>query len=356
MRFAGNTSNTNSFIAAGKAAAQGAENLFRVARENSPDYGMLANENMKNRSKERQVATAAEAAVRREGMKAITQVKKTGIKVDANEKILDTKLDAKRKAGFVGALGAIAGGGLMAVENNRAKKLQAERDAKEEARETERLELMSSILKPDGPSYYDLWKKDNPEPEPYKPDSSGSGTSSGSASSLTSAPVASKPPTVAKVTAPASRQAAFNEIYELAKKVGGTKFPEVVAAQSMHETGWLAAPNSVYKSTGGTNPFGQTGDRGYGTIPRKGFKDGWTLYPDKETAVRDHIKLWHDTGNHSGNYNAFDTIRDGVASVAPAYSPNSDPENIRKGYTVDGYSKGVRSASTIEMADIRSKY
>ena len=180
MRFAGNTSNTNSFIAAGKAAAQGAENLFRVARENSPDYGMLANENMKNRSKERQVATAAEAAVRREGMKAITQVKKTGIKVDANEKILDTKLDAKRKAGFVGALGAIAGGGLMAVENNRAKKLQAERDAKEEARETERLELMSSILKPDGPSYYDLWKKDNPEPEPYKPDSSGSGTSSSS--------------------------------------------------------------------------------------------------------------------------------------------------------------------------------
>ena len=84
MRFAGNTSNTNSFIAAGKAAAQGAENLFRVARENSPDYGMLANENMKNRSKERQVATAAEAAVRREGMKAITQVKKAGIKVDAN--------------------------------------------------------------------------------------------------------------------------------------------------------------------------------------------------------------------------------------------------------------------------------
>ena len=28
------------------------------------------------------------------------------------------------------------------------------------------------MLKPDGPSYYDQWKKDNPEPEPYKPDSS----------------------------------------------------------------------------------------------------------------------------------------------------------------------------------------
>ena len=75
-------------------------------------------------------------------------------------------------------------GGLMAFENNRAKKVQAERDAKEEARETQRLALMSSMLKPDGPSYYDQWKKDNPEPEPYKPDSSGS--SSGSSSSSTS--------------------------------------------------------------------------------------------------------------------------------------------------------------------------
>ena len=109
MRFAGNSSNTSSFIAAGKAAAQGAENLFKVARENSPDYGMLATENMKARSKERQVATAAEAAVRREGIKALTQVKKTGIQVDAKEKILDMKLDANRKAGIVGALGAVAG-------------------------------------------------------------------------------------------------------------------------------------------------------------------------------------------------------------------------------------------------------
>ena len=186
MRFAGNSSNTNSFIAAGKAAAQGAENLFKVARENSPDYGMLATENMKARSKERQVATAAEAAVRREGIKALTQVKKTGIQVDAKEKILGMKLDAKRKAGIVGALGAVAGGGLMAVENNRAKKVQAERDAREEAKETQRLELMASMLKPDGPSSYDQWLKDNPKPEPYKPDSSGSESDSGSSSSSTS--------------------------------------------------------------------------------------------------------------------------------------------------------------------------
>jgi len=162
----------------------------------------------------------------------------------------------------------------------------------------------------------------------------------------TSQPLSATPGT-GKVTANYSRSSAFNEIYELAKTNGGSKFPEVVAAQAMHETGWMD-PNikSVYNSSGGTNPFGQTGDRGYGTIPRKGFQDGWTIYPDKKTAVDDHITLWHDTGNNSGNYNAFGTIREGVASVAPAYSPNADPENIRLGYTVDGYSKGVKGALT----------
>jgi hypothetical protein len=138
------------------------------------------------------------------------------------------------------------------------------------------------------------------------------------------------------------QSAAFNKILDLAKADGRSKFPEVVAAQAMHETGWLSAPNSVYKNTSETNPFGQTGDRGYGTIPRKGFKNGWTKYPDLNTAVRDHITLWHETSNHPGNYNAFENIEDGLRSVATAYSPDEDPENIRLGYTVTNYQKGVK--------------
>ena len=324
------------WIAAGKAGAKSVNDLFAVARDNSPDYGMIAKTGMNARSKERQVATKAKKNVVNDAIAAESRVRQAQTKADAAGEISDLKAGLTRKAGLVGALSAVAGGGLMAVENNRAKKVQAERDAKEEANWNAKVKMMSDFYNRDttpskGPELLEI-------PE-YKPS-----TSTGSDSGSTSVSVATKPTTVGKVTAPSSRQAAFNEIYELAKKVGGTKFPEVVAAQSMHETGWLAAPDSVYKATGGTNPFGQTGDRGYGTIPRKGFKDGWTLYPDKETAVRDHIKLWHDTANHSGNYNAFDTIRDGLASVAPAYSPNSDPENIRKGYTVDSYSKGVRSA------------
>jgi len=38
---------------------------------------------------------------------------------------------------------------------------------------------------------------------------------------------------------------------------------------------------------------------------------------------------------------------DGIAAVAPAYSPNADPANIRLGYTVDAYSKGVVRALKI---------
>ena len=36
-----------------------------------------------------------------------------------------------------------------------------------------------------------------------------------------------------------SPSAAFEHVYELAKKAGGAKFPEIVAAQAMHETGYL---------------------------------------------------------------------------------------------------------------------
>lgn len=134
---------------------------------------------------------------------------------------------------------------------------------------------------------------------------------------------------------------AFATVYELAKKYDA-KFPEIVAAQAMHETGYLSdSLTSVFNSTGRTNAFGQTGDRGYGTISRKGSSTGWSVYPSLDEAVRDNIKLWHRTANHPGNYEAFDRPIDGIASVAPVYSPNADPANIRLGYTVDAYSSAM---------------
>ena len=151
-----------------------------------------------------------------------------------------------------------------------------------------------------------------------------------------------------------SQKGAFDHVYNLAKQSGGAKFPEVVAAQAMHETGYLNARNkrSVYTATNRTNAFGQTGDRGWGTIPREGFINGWSKYPNLFAATKDNINLWHNIGNHPQNYNAFGNILDGIAAVAPAYSPNADPENIKKGYTTDKYSEGMIRALKVGGFDV----
>ena len=54
------------------------------------------------------------------------------------------------------------------------------------------------------------------------------------------------------------QQQAFKQVYVIAERVGGANFHGVVAAQAMHETGYLVNPNSVYFKTGKTNAFGQT--------------------------------------------------------------------------------------------------
>ena len=167
MRFAGNTSNVGSYIQAGRAGAKGAADFFKVARANAPDYGGLAEANMNARSAERIAATQAEAAVAQAGLKAKADVKQTRIKTEAEGKILDKKIDAKRKAGMVGMFGAAAGGLFMGMENNKAKKLQAERDAKDELRWQQRLEVMKQDTTVERPKTEPFTFKD--APEPYKP-------------------------------------------------------------------------------------------------------------------------------------------------------------------------------------------
>ena len=134
-----------------------------------------------------------------------------------------------------------------------------------------------------------------------------------------------------------NQKQAFATVYELAKK-HKAKFPEVVAGQAMHETGYLSESlSSVFNSTGRTNAFGQTGDRGYGTIPRAGSSTGWTKYPSLDISVKDNIALWHRVSNHPQNYEAFDTPIEGILAVVGAYSPNTDPANVAKGYTEGSY-------------------
>lgn len=130
MRFAGNTTNVNSYIQAGKAGAKGVGDAFKVARSASPDYGGIAEAHQQARSKERQAATEAESYVAQQGLKAIEGVKKTKTKAEADLKVVDQKVGAKRMAGMVGMVGAVAGGAFLGVENKRAKAKELEREAR----------------------------------------------------------------------------------------------------------------------------------------------------------------------------------------------------------------------------------
>ena len=334
MRF--NSVKRGNFSGLAKSVNQNADAIFRAARDTAVNHTQIAKASIDGRSVERRAAMKAEGQVAQAGLKAFTKVKDTKNKIESQERINDIKRPAKRMAGIVGGLGAIAGGYVMREGNKRDKAerdelraYRAELDRKNDERWEESEKRWEARLS--------SWKNgggNSDDPKPSTPAPSGAGSTP-----KPSTPVSTKPTKLSS----AKPGSPFKKIYDLAVEVGGTKFPEIVAAQAMHETGHLnPGIKSVYNSTGGTNPFGQTGDRGYGTIPREGFKDGWTLYPDMKTAVADHIKLWHDTGNHSGNYNAFNTRREGIASVTPSYSPNADPQNIRNGYTEDAYSSSMK--------------
>lgn len=189
MRFAGNTSNVSSWIQAGKAGAKGAADAFKVARANAPDYGGLGEAHMNSRSMERKAATAAAASVAQAGINAIEGLKKTQIKAEADLKITDMKVDAKRKAGMVGMLGAVAGGAFMAVENNAAAARQKKRDAAADAREAAKWRYLQGRIDstPQAPDSVAWQAGDAPkttayQTKPYESSVDGSGSGSGSGS------------------------------------------------------------------------------------------------------------------------------------------------------------------------------
>ena len=115
---------------------------------------------------------------------------------------------------------------------------------------------------------------------------------------------------------------AFKKIYDLAVKDGRAKFPELVAAIAMHETGYLTV-------VGGNNPFNQRPAAGDGYASSQGFIDYATL----DEAVAHHIKLWHLTDRYDDNFNAYSDANAAFAALAYKYAPPSDgnnPESYKK--------------------------
>ena len=104
--------NTRDYIAAGMAGARGVRDNFIAARKNAVDYGVLGEANMKARSAQNVAITNATRGVMKAGINAKAKVENTKTKVEADKKVLDTKLGAKRFAGIVGGLGTVAVAGM----------------------------------------------------------------------------------------------------------------------------------------------------------------------------------------------------------------------------------------------------
>ena len=92
---------SSNFAQAGKSAADDMVRSFAAARRNSPNYGKLAETAATIRSKEKQAAIKAEAAVTKTGIQAAGEVKAYKTKVKAQGELKQ----AKRKAGALATAG-----------------------------------------------------------------------------------------------------------------------------------------------------------------------------------------------------------------------------------------------------------
>ena len=109
-----------------KAVVRASDQIFDAAMSGKPDFTAISKEAIKGRSLERRAVTQAEGEVAAAGLKAYTDVNLTKMREDTKKEIADIKRPAKRMAGAVAGLGAIAGG-YVSMQNS--KKDKAEREA-----------------------------------------------------------------------------------------------------------------------------------------------------------------------------------------------------------------------------------
>ena len=113
------------YATSANAVIRNSDAIFDAAMSGKPDFTKISKEAIKGRSLERRAVTKAEAEVASAGLKAFTDTNLTRMREDTKKEIADIKRPAKRMAGAVAGLGAIAGGYVM-MEGN--KKDKAERD------------------------------------------------------------------------------------------------------------------------------------------------------------------------------------------------------------------------------------
>ena len=284
----------------GQALAREQQALHAINAEASPDYGLIAKESIKGRSRERKAVTEAEARVHRAGLDSVRYMQGYKLKAASDAEVEKIKLPAKRFAGVVGAAGTLAGAALLkkGFDEDKADRLRREEEAK--AYRERVLQAWNNAERGPAPELPPPVKYELPdlEPIPSFTPSAGPADTSGSGEQ------ASVPGRNIKTRA---------EVEQLAIKHGFS--PEVaktVAAISYPESGWDFSNDTIKsglnKRNGEDSVGGMQINWGYhkdkGWLPKVGVNKRSDLYdPDKNMAAAHY--LYTQAGNTFTDWTTF---------------------------------------------------
>ena len=345
MKF--NSVKSGDFSRSAKHVNRNMDAVLDVNRQTATNFTNIANEAIKGRGLERRAAMKAEAEVSRAGLQAFAKTKDTKNKIDSAEKIADIKRPAKRMAGAVAGLGAIAGGYVM-MEGNKKDKAEREElrgmrdamsakadlyDQQRDARETARIESYRNDLKPNSSTDTSV-------------DSTGSASQINTdKASLVPAVSPSKSSAKSSSTGPqakASPSPGFQGFVDMASQAGA-KYPQLVAAQWALESGWGKSPSGTnnyfgIKAAGGESSTSKQTWEVYGgkeVTTSANFKN----YASPQGSVNDLVGKWHKdyksykgVNNASDAFSAADMLRQQGYATDPAYS-----EKLKKIMRDQGY-------------------
>lgn len=327
MRFAGNKTNVSSYIAAGRAGADGLARNFAAARSQSPDYGGLGNAALKANSEVRIAASRAATQVQKAGLQAMDYVKRQEIKSDSEVKALKKKAGAAKMAGMVGAIGTIAAGGVSAVYNNKADAAEAARIAKEDEFQAKKLELLQKQIDRPDPELLtrEQWEEQGmPGYQPDTPDTPDAAEAPTETQTYTSL----EPPSTPSPPGVDSTPITFESVLSMAKNTG-VKYPALVAAQWQLETGGTSgqgptANNNLFAQKGGDFKSGTMEHNGSGLVSAP--NESWASYETPQDAVNFLTSNWYEDSKFGPGIVSAGGTRSGAAEQLVTQGYATDPE------------------------------
>lgn len=270
----------------GRALGDSSLEINAINMESSPDYGGLAEKSIQNRSKERQAVTAAEAVVEQTGIREKAKVKGYGVLADSKKKIADIEAPAKRMAGLVPAVGALASGAVLkrGMDLDAADAIERKAEHKERLAEYKKIFERSQSTKPEPLPAPPMMEQPDLLPIP-KPGDTPSSSPTSSTSQNVSTSVGDIDP---------------QEMYTYVRTKHGLSHNNALGYMS----------NVMRESSFQTNPQGGDGGHSFGTLQ-------WNDGAGRSTRMMKHVPDWQTnwrgqvdfslSQNQEAGYNQFAT-------------------------------------------------